>query len=67
MSKLWFRSNKTNKVYEVVALDKEKGTIRLKGSFGEFDDTYDKALFKKLGYDLVKAETKDAASTATAL
>ena len=52
--KLFFRNKKTDKVYEVVKLDKEKAEVTLKGEHAEFVEPYSKERFQKLGYTLEK-------------
>lgn len=59
MAKLYFRNEKTGRRYEVLALDKDKGEITLKGEYTEFVEPYDKDRFKRLGYTLEK-ESPDA-------
>lgn len=59
MSTLYFRNVKTNKRYEVVKMDKEKGIIVLRGEYAEFTEPYDKERFKANGYVLEQGE-KDA-------
>lgn len=59
MSNLYFRNEKTGKRYKVVRMDKDAGTIVLRGEHAEFTEQYDKDRFKKLGYVLEK-EVADA-------
>ena len=56
MATMYFENIKTGKRYEVVALDKEKGEIRLKDEYAEFVEPYSKERFQKLGYALVKGD-----------
>lgn len=56
MTALYFVNTRTNRRYLVVRLDKEKGTITLRGEHAEFTEPYDKDRFAKLGYTLVKGE-----------
>ena len=59
MSKIFFRNEETGKRYEVIALDKEKKLVTLKGEHAQFEEPYDPARFKRLGYVLEK-ESEDA-------
>ncbi len=52
----YFKNEKTGKKYLVLSFDKEAGTVRLKGPFGEFSEPYDKDRFVKMGYKLVNEE-----------
>jgi glutamine amidotransferase-like uncharacterized protein len=54
MANLYFRNEKTGKKYQVVSMDKDAGTILLRGEHAEFTEKYDKDRFKKLGYVLEK-------------
>ena len=56
MSKLFLKHTKTNKQYEVVNIDKERGVVILKGQFNQFEEPFNKARFKELGYTLVQEE-----------
>jgi glutamine amidotransferase-like uncharacterized protein len=56
MTTVYFQNKATGKKYRVVSMDKDKGTITLKGEHAEFTEKYDKAHFKELGYELVKEE-----------
>ena len=56
MVKLFFKNKKTNKRYRVVKIDKDAGTVTLKGEHAEFVEPYDKARFQELGYVLEKEE-----------
>lgn len=60
MSKVYFKHEKTGKMFEVVNLNREDGTITLKGELATFTEPFDKERFKKLGYTLVKEEQQDA-------
>lgn len=57
--KLFFESTKTGKRYQVIKMDKEAGTITLKGKVHEFTEKYDKEAFEKNGYKLVKVEEEE--------
>lgn len=51
MAELYFVNEKTGRRYKVVRFDEAAGKVVLIGEHGvEFDENYDKALFKKLGY-----------------
>lgn len=60
MSKVYFKNEKTGKMFEVVGLDNAAGTITLKGEHAQFTEPYDKERFKQMGYTLVRQEAKDA-------
>lgn len=51
---LYFENVRTKKRYRVVALDKAKKEVTLKGELSEFTEPYDRERFEKLGYRLVK-------------
>lgn len=56
MSKITFVNQNTGKKYKVVKFDKEANKLTLVGEHGvEFTETYDKAMFQKLGYRLKEA------------
>lgn len=55
--KVFFINEKTGKRFEVVSRDQAKGTIVLRGSFGDFTETYSKERFKELGYKLVQEDS----------
>lgn len=57
MSKVFFRNLQTDKRYEVIALDKEKQVVTLRGEHATFQEPYDPARFKRLGYVLEKEES----------
>jgi hypothetical protein len=53
MSELAFVSSKTGRRYKVISFDREAGKVTLIGEAGvQFTETFDKALFQKLGYEL---------------
>lgn len=56
MSKIYLRNQHTNKRYQVIALDKEKKLVTLRGEHAEFKEPYDPARFKRLGYVIEKEE-----------
>lgn len=56
MATVYFRNTKTGKRFEVVRLDPKTNIITLRGEHAEFDETYDKEKFKRLGYTLEKVE-----------
>lgn len=58
--KLFFRNEKTGKRYRVVRMNKDEGTVVLRGDHAEFTEPYDKDRFKQMGYILEKEETQDA-------
>lgn len=61
--KLYLRHKNTNTRFEVVKLDRGNKIITLKGQFCEFDEPYDPARFKSLGYVIEQEaakETEDA-------
>lgn len=50
-------NDKTKREFEIVGFDKATNKITLKGPLGTFEEDYDKARLKELGYRLVtKAE-----------
>jgi hypothetical protein len=56
---LYFENNKTGKKFRVVSIDKEQGTITLKGDHAEFTEAYDKDRFKSMGYQLKRKDEDD--------
>lgn len=56
MTKLYFRNTKTNKRYEVIKMDKDKGEIVLKGEYATFTEPYDKQRFIDNGYVLEQGD-----------
>lgn len=57
--KLYFRHQKTNRRYEILGFDKEKGEVRLKSDYAEFEMPYDKSKFEKLGYVFEKERVEE--------
>jgi preprotein translocase subunit Sec63 len=57
--RLFFRHTKTDKRYEILGFDKEKGEVRLKSDYAEFEMPYEKAKFEKLGYVFEKERVDD--------
>lgn len=57
--KLFFRNEKTGKRYRIVRMNKDEGTVVLRGEHAEFTETYDKGRFKQMGYVLEKEEPED--------
>ncbi len=53
---LFFKNTRTGKRYEIVRLDKDAGTVTLKGQHAEFTEKYDKEKFQQMGYTLEKEE-----------
>lgn len=53
-TKLFLRHKTTGRKFEVLAVDREARTIRLKGELAEIEETYDPAYLKKLGYTMEK-------------
>lgn len=51
---LYFENVRTKKRWRVLALDKVKKEVTLKGELAEFTEPYDRERFEKLGYRLVK-------------
>lgn len=56
MASYYFKNEATGNKYKVVKLDKEAGTVTLRGKFGEFVEKFDKERFKKMGYLMEKEE-----------
>lgn len=56
MPKIYFQNTHTGRKYELLAMDKEKGEVTLKGEHSPFVEKYDKERFQRLGYTLVKEE-----------
>ena len=51
MSDLYFLNERTQKKYKVVRFDAEAGTVILTGELdAEFEEKFDKAKFKNMGY-----------------
>jgi len=61
MPKLFFHHAKTGRDYEIIRMAEDKSEITLRGEHTEFTTPYDKELFQRLGYSLVKKEVEDAA------
>jgi hypothetical protein len=59
---LYFVSQSTGKKYRVLSVDKstEPPTLTLQGEVAQFTQAFDKELFKRCGYDLVKLEAPEA-------
>ena len=51
----------TGRKFEVIALDKEKGEITLKGEYAQFTEPFDLERFARLGYKRTKIEVPDDA------
>lgn len=52
-------NTRTNRKFEIIKLDRGKNLLTLKGETGGvFDEPYDKARIKELGYEYVQ-ETED--------
>lgn len=60
-TKYYFVHNNTGRKFEIVARNKEAGTITLKGAIAEFEEPFDADKFKKQGYTLTKEEVPDDA------
>lgn len=56
MTKVYLRNLQTDRRYEVISLDKDKKVVTLKGEHAQFEEPYDPARFKRLGYVLEKEE-----------
>lgn len=61
MIKLFLRNTHTGAKFEVISFDKATGTIKLKGEHAPFEEKFDKAQFKALGYEQTKEEVPDEA------
>ena len=57
--KLFLVHGETKRKYEVLAVNRETNTIKLKGEQATFEEAYNPQRFKQLGYTLVK-EADDA-------
>lgn len=59
---LSFVSKASGKKYRVLAIDKttEPPTLTLQGEVAQFTQAFDRELFKRCGYDLVKEEAPEA-------
>lgn len=56
MAEVAFVNEKTGKKYKVVKFDQDAGKVTLIGDAGvEFEESYSKELFKRLGYKLAQA------------
>jgi hypothetical protein len=49
----------TGKRWEIIKIDKEAGTITLKGDYNEFTEPYSPERMQRLGYRLVKEVVSD--------
>ena len=58
-----FVSKTTGKRYRVLAIDKTQDPplLTLQGEHSKFTQPFDKELFKRCGYDLVKTEVEETA------
>jgi hypothetical protein len=56
----YFENTKTGKRYKIVSLDKETNKVRLRGEHAEFEETFDKARFKAMGYQLIRVQEGDS-------
>jgi hypothetical protein len=52
VANFYFVNEKTGKKYQVLAFDRDAGTVRLKGELAEFTERFDKERFKQWGYVL---------------
>ena len=57
-TELVFINDASKREYVVVSRDREHGTIKLRGEWSTFEQPYDPARFKELGYRLVEREKK---------
>lgn len=55
MTKHFFVNKRTGRRYEILKI--VDGKVTLKGEYREFEEPFDKANFKKFGYELEKVET----------
>jgi hypothetical protein len=54
MAEMAFVNEKTGKKYRIVKFDQSAGKVTLIGEHGvEFTEKFDRALFQRLGYNLV--------------
>jgi hypothetical protein len=56
MTTLTLVHTETSRRFEVLSVDRDAGTILLKGEHATFTEKYDPARFKALGYRLEKKE-----------
>jgi len=62
MAEFYLTHTSTGRSFKVMHVDKEKGTIRLRGANGGiFEEPYDPAGFKERGYTLDKVEDPEHA------
>lgn len=52
----FFKNKRTKKLFRVLSIDKEAGTVTLKGAFHEFVEPLTQERMKALGYELVQLE-----------
>lgn len=57
--RIYFRSTKTGKRFEIINLDKENAQITLRGEYATFTEKYDKAHFQRMGYVLEREQQEE--------
>jgi hypothetical protein len=55
--KLYLRHKTTGRRFEVLGVDRDTKTIKLKGELAVIEETYDPQYLKQLGYMMEKEET----------
>lgn len=64
MTKQYLLNTRTNRKFEIVKLDRDKNTLTLRGETGGvFEEPYDKAKLKELGYQYVQKDEPDGHAT----
>lgn len=57
--KLFLVHGETKRRFEIIEVNREAGTIKLKGEFSTFDEAYNPASFKAKGYHLEKVQVDE--------
>jgi hypothetical protein len=52
---------KNDREYKVVSYDQETQTIELQGKRGSFKEKFDKELFRRMGYELIRKKEPEMA------
>lgn len=52
----FFKNKRTGKLFRVLSIDKDAGTVTLKGAFHEFVEPLTQERMKALGYELVQQD-----------
>ena len=56
---LYFEHKATGKRFKIIEFDEATGKVKLKGTNSTFTEVFDKDLFKKMGYTLLRVNEAD--------